>query len=104
MITCCLTYTINLRKVAEFEEYCRVWIGIVERYGGKNDAVYLPSEGACDIALWFFSFPSLAAYEQYRIGIVSDPEVHKTWKWAEEVGSWSRFDRTFYRPMDREWA
>ena len=100
MISCCLTYTIDFRKIKEVEDYCRKWFEIIEKYGGLNNGVFLPSEGACDIALWIFTFPSFAAYERYRVAIETDPEVHEAWKWAEGIGSWSRFDRTFFRPME----
>jgi hypothetical protein len=66
MITCCLTYRIDPLKMAEFEEYGRRWIRLVARFGGVHHGYFLPSEGANDVAMSLFSFPSLAEYERYR--------------------------------------
>jgi len=38
----------------------------VEKFGGKHHGYFLPSEGANNLALAMFSFPSLALYEEYR--------------------------------------
>ncbi|MEI1246502.1 NIPSNAP family protein [Rhizobium aouanii] len=60
MITCHLRYVIDPYKLAEFEEYARLWIPIVNRMGGTHHGYFLPSEGANNIAVALFSFPSLA--------------------------------------------
>ena len=44
----------------------RCGLTLVPRFGGIHHGYFLPSEGASDVALAMFSFPSLAAYEQYR--------------------------------------
>ena len=51
-----------------------------------------------DIAYALFSFPSLAAYENYRTAIRQDPEAQELWKLSEETRCIRRFDRTFLRP------
>ena len=66
MITCHLRYIIDPDKLAEFEHYGRLWIPLVRKFGGVHHGYLLPSEGASNVALASFSFPSLAAYEQYR--------------------------------------
>lgn len=43
----------------------------VEKFGGKHHGYFMPHEGANNIAHTLFSFPSLAAYENYRIKAVS---------------------------------
>ena len=63
MITCYLKYVIDPHKLEEFEQYARAWIPIVKRMGGTHHGYFLPSEGANNIALALFSFPSLAAYD-----------------------------------------
>jgi hypothetical protein len=63
MIACYLRYVIDLYKLEAFEEYARLWIPIVNRMGGTHHGYFLPSEGANNIAVALFSFPSLAAYE-----------------------------------------
>ncbi|MFJ9037024.1 NIPSNAP family protein [Streptomyces sp. NPDC102406] len=50
---------------------------LLDRHGGTHHGYFLPAEGAGDLALARFGFPSLAAYEQYR----------------------ARYERTFMRPL-----
>ena len=72
MVTCYLRYVIDASKVKEFEHYGRLWISLVRRLGGVHHGYFLPSEGANNIALALFTFPSLAAYEEYRTPSFSD--------------------------------
>jgi len=51
MITCHLRYVIDPYKLAEFEAYGRLWIPLVEKFGGIHHGYFLPSEGANNIAL-----------------------------------------------------
>ena len=64
MITCYLRYIINPARLVEFETYGKMWIPLVEKFGGQHHGYFLPSEGANNVALALFSFPSLAAYEE----------------------------------------
>ncbi|CZF86459.1 hypothetical protein GMA8713_04493 [Grimontia marina] len=34
MVTCYLKYVIDPRKVAEFEQYAKMWIPLVNKFGG----------------------------------------------------------------------
>ncbi len=45
MITCYVKYVIDASKVREFEEYAKMWIPLVETFGGKHSGYFLPSEG-----------------------------------------------------------
>lgn len=74
VITCYLRYVVDPFKLKEFETYGKMWIPLVEKFGGKHHGYFLPHEGANNIALALFSFPSLAAYECYRTKATSDPE------------------------------
>jgi hypothetical protein len=98
VITCHVRYEIDPRQVDAFEEYVTGWIPIVTRLGGTHHGCYLPDEGANDIAYALFSFPSLAAYEEYRAAIRTDSEAAKLWRLSAETGCIRRFDRTFLRP------
>jgi acetylornithine deacetylase/succinyl-diaminopimelate desuccinylase-like protein len=98
MITCSLKYTIDPRKVAEFEHYGRLWITLVEKFGGIHHGYFLPHEGANDIGLALFSFPSLAEYEEYREKIKHDAECQAAMAYARETRCILRFDRSFMRP------
>lgn len=99
MITCHLHYELNPSKVADFEHYARLWIPLVERFGGTHHGYYLPHEGANDIAVALFSFESLAAYERYRNDSASDQECIAAYRFAEEANCIRRYDRQFLRPL-----
>lgn len=51
MITCYVRYVIDPKKVKEFEEYAKMWIPLVEKFGGQHNGYFLPSEGANNVAL-----------------------------------------------------
>lgn len=99
MITCHLRYEIDPSQTAAFETYVTGWIPIVTRFGGTHHGCFLPHEGANDIAYALFSFPSLAAYEDYRAAIRHDPEAQQLWQLSKETRCIHRFDRTFLRPV-----
>jgi hypothetical protein len=99
MITCYLRYTIDPYKVADFEHYARMWIPLVNRFGGKHHGYFLPHEGANNIAIALFSFPSLAAYEEYRLKIREDDECRTAFAFAEETRCIVSFERSFMKPV-----
>ena len=71
-VTIYLRYVLNTSKLKEFEHYGKLWIPLVEKFGGQHHGYFMPSEGANNIALALFTFESLAAYEVYR-----DHPVHR---------------------------
>jgi NIPSNAP len=77
MITCYLKYIIDPYKTAEFETYGKMWIPLVNKFGGIHHGYFMPHEGANNIAYALFSFPSLAKYEQYREDIKTELIVKK---------------------------
>jgi len=99
MISCYIRYVIDSDKIAEFEEYCRMWLDLLPRFGGIHHGYFLPSEGESDIALSIFSFPSLAAYEQYRKAAAADPDVQKAVAFAKQTRCFRRYERSFFRPV-----
>jgi antibiotic biosynthesis monooxygenase (ABM) superfamily enzyme len=99
MITCHIRYVIDPSKIAEFEEYCRMWLKLVPKFGGVHHGYLLPSEGASNIALASFSFESLAKYEQYRIQSLADPECQVAFKYSKETKCFLSYERTFFRPL-----
>jgi len=99
MITCVVDYVIDPTKIAAFEQFAARWLDLVERHGGTHHGYFLPSEGASDRALALFSFPSFAAYEQYRTLFGRDPEFIATDRIRDESGCVIRYDRSFMRPM-----
>lgn len=100
MITCHIQYEIVPEKLSEFEHYARLWIPLVERFGGVHHGYFLPHESANDLAVALFSFPSLAAYEQYRTKSFADTECQNAYRFAEQSGCIRRYDRTFLKPLE----
>lgn len=98
-VTCHLTYTIDPSKVEQFEHYAKLWIPLVNRFGGVHHGYFLPSEGANDIAYALFTFPSLAEYERYRVASFQDEECLAAFQFAKETRCVERVERTFVRPV-----
>ncbi|WP_166269168.1 NIPSNAP family protein [Marinobacter caseinilyticus] len=99
MITCYLNYTIDPYKVVEFEHYAKLWIPLVEKLGGQHHGYFLPSEGANNRAVALFSFPSLAAYEQYREASFADPGCVSAFQYAKDTRCVVSCERSFMRPV-----
>jgi hypothetical protein len=101
VITCCIQYTLDPRKIAEFEEYAARWPPIIERCGGVLVGYYLPKEGANNFALALIDFRSLADYEVYRERLSSDPEAQENFTRARDSGCILVESRSFLRKADR---
>ena len=99
MITCVVDYVIDAAKIDAFERFARRWMELVNLHGGTHHGYFLPAEGASDKALALFSFPSLAAYEQYRARFGSDPDFVAADRIRDESGCVLRYERTFMRPL-----
>jgi len=99
MVTCYLRYVIDPFKLNEFERYGKVWIPLVEKFGGKHHGYFLPSEGANNIAIAMFTFASLAEYGDYRSKSMQDPECQAAFRYAEETRCIISYERSFFRPV-----
>jgi hypothetical protein len=99
MVTCHLRYVIDPAKVKEFEQFGRMWIPLTNKLGGTHHGYLLPSEGASNIALASFSFPSLAAYEVFRSKFSTDPECLAAIRFAAETKCIVSYERSFFRPV-----
>lgn len=99
MITCYIKYEIEPAKLNEFEEYARMWIPLVEKFGGTHHGYYLPHESPSDLAVCLFSFSSLADYEVYRAKSMEDADCQKAFRFAVETACIRRYDRHFLRPV-----
>ena len=99
MITCHLTYRIRPEKIEQFEHFGRLWIDATNRLGGRHHGYLLPSEGASDIAIGSYSFPSLADYEAFRQAASSDPDCLTAARYGAETGCFVSYVRTFFRPL-----
>ena len=99
MVTCYLRYIIDPYKVADFEEYARQWIPLVNGMGGLHHGYFLPHEGANNLAYALFSFPSLAGYEAYRGNTLTCPKCQAAFKLAEDSRCIVSYERSFVRPV-----
>jgi hypothetical protein len=99
LVTCYLRYVVDPFRLKEFEAYGKMWIPLVEKFGGKHHGYFMPHEGANNIALALFSFPSLAAYETYRSKAASDPECQAAMRYYEETKCFISYERSFMRPV-----
>ena len=99
MITCYLRYVIDPYQLAAFEAYGKLWIRLVEKFGGKHHGYFMPSEGTSNVALAMFSFPSLAAYEDYRKRSFDDPECQAAFALNDKNRFILSYERSFFRPV-----
>ena len=99
MVTIYLRYVLNTARLKEFEHYAKLWIPLVAKFGGKHHGYFLPSEGASNIALALFTFPSLAAYETYRTKSFADPECLAAFEFAKKTNCIVSYERSFLRPV-----
>ena len=117
MVTCVIRYTIDHKKRPEFEHYARVWMRLIEKFGGTHHGYFVPGDeppsasfsfpgigetGADNIAIALFSFPSIESYESYRRDVPSDPECVEITKYYERTKPFTKYERTFMRPVERE--
>ena len=99
MITCYLRYVIDPYRLADFTAYARMWIPLVNRLGGTHHGYFIPHEGANNIAVALFSFPSLADYEAYRAKLEGDPECVAAFAFAERTRCILSYERSFMKPV-----
>ncbi len=99
MVTCYVRYVIDPNKWEEFEIYGKKWIPLVNKFGGHHHGYFLPYEGANNIALALFSFPSLAEYEKYRKDSKHDPECQEAYLYAIQTKCIISYERSFMRPV-----
>ena len=117
MVTCFIRYTIDQRRWAEFEHYARVWMRLIEKYGGTHHGYFVPGDeppsaafsfpgigetGPDDIAIALFSFPSIDSYESYRRDVPNDPECVEVTKHYEKTKLFTKYERTFMRRVERD--
>jgi hypothetical protein len=116
LITCFLRYTINPAKLEDFAHYARVWMRLIEKYGGTHHGYFVPDEeappatfsfpgigeaGPDNVAVALFSFPNVEAYENYRRDVANDPECLAATAHFERTKCFTSYERTFVRPIAR---
>ena len=116
MITCFIRYTLNPETLADFEQYARVWMRLIEKYGGTHHGYFIPHEsppaakfsfggigepGPGNIAVALFSFPDVEAYEKYRREVSDDRECQAETRHFHETNCFTKYERTFVQPVAR---
>ena len=116
MITCFIRYTIDQNKLDDFEDYARVWMRLIEKYGGTHLGYFLPDKdaptatfsfpgigeaGPDNVAVALFSFPNLETYETYRRDVATDPECDAVTAHYEKSKCFTKYERTFMKPVSR---
>jgi len=116
VITCFLRYTINPDQLADFEHYARVWMHLIEKYGGTHHGYFVPGKGPTSAAFSFpgigeagpdnvavalFSFPSVEAYETYRRDVANDPACRAITSHYEQTNCFTKYERTFVKAVTR---
>ena len=99
MVTCYLRYVIDPQKLEEFEHYAKLWIPLVNKFGGQHHGYFLPSEGANNIALALFTFPSFTEYETYRKDSFKDSECLAAFEYAKKTQCVESYERSFFKPV-----
>lgn len=112
-IVCEVRYRLDPERLAEFEDYGRAWVCLIERFGGTHYGFFLPREAPSDttisfpgkgrqgegnIAVALFGFPDDAAYRRYRTELPRDPEAAKVIaRFAEPP--FESYERLFLEPL-----
>ena len=99
MITCLLEYRIDRAREPEFEQWCRMWLRLIPKFGGVHHGYFLPSEGRSNVALGLFTFASLADYERYRHAAAEDDEALAATRFRDANAGVRSWNRTFFRPV-----
>lgn len=95
MPTCCIRYTLDPGKHADFAQYARTWPPIIARCGGELLGYFLPHFGANNFALALIDFPSMAAYERYRASTLADADAVANFAFARRTECILIEDRCF---------
>jgi len=117
MFTCFIRYQVDPNKLEEFREYAHSFIALINKYGGTHHGYFVPgtledklpsptfsfpslgSEGPPNIAVSLFSFPSIEAYDRYRVAMSDDEDCKAARARFDETKCFSGYERTFLMPI-----
>jgi hypothetical protein len=99
-VTCFIRYVLDPYRRAAFEDYAKAWLRIIPACGGDLVGYWMPHEGTDNIAQALISFPSLAAYEQYRARLRADDEAVANFRLAQDQKFVLSEERTFLRKVE----
>jgi len=97
VLTCFIRYHIDPTKRQQFERYARNWGEAIPRCGADLIGYYAPHEGSSTLAYGVYNIDNLAAYEQYRRRLSSDPLGRENYEFAQREKFLLREDRTFLK-------
>lgn len=115
-VTCQIRYTLDLAQLGAFQTYARIWMSLIERYGGVHHGYFTPGanpdevgpsfpnlgyDGQTDVAIAMFTFPDEESYRLYRQDVATDPECLRATALVRESGCFTRYERLFLQPVTR---
>jgi hypothetical protein len=104
MITCFIRYEINPFKKDAFATYARSWGQAIPRCGADLIGYFGPHEGSATAAYGIYNIESLAAYEEYRARLLSDPLCKENFEFARREDFIVKEDRVFLRRVSEPHA
>ena len=117
MITCFIRYTIDNSILSDFEHYARVWMRLIEKYGGTHLGYFVPGDdipeatfsfpglgeaGPENVAVALFTFATREAYDFYRREVAKDPECLEVTRHFATTKCFTKYERTFLTPVMRD--
>lgn len=97
MITCVITYEIDLNRRELFETYARNWGQCIPRCGADLIGYFAPHKGSATRAYGIYSIESLAEYEAYRARLAADPLGRENYHFARREGFIRSENRLFVK-------
>jgi hypothetical protein len=116
-ITCEIRYRLDPGRIADFEEYARIWVGLIERHGGHHLGYFMPRErpddaqmsflgtgqdGEANTAVAIFTFPDEQSYLNYRERVSEDPDGLAANRRFGKSPPFISYERLFLTPLQRE--
>jgi hypothetical protein len=98
MITCFIRYQIDPAQKSQFEQYYQIWGEVIPQCGADLIGYFAPHEGSSTLAYGVYNIESLAAYEQYRRRLMTNPLGRKNYEFAQHEKFLLREDHVFLKP------
>ena len=99
-IVCIIRYQIDPFQKDAFKTYAENWGRIIPRCGGHLLGYFLPHEGTNDVGWGLIAFPNLAAYENYKARLKTDPDARENFSMAQNKRFILREERNFVEVVD----
>lgn len=86
MITCYLRYVIDPFKLKEFETYGKMWIPLVEKFGGKHHGYFCLTKDRTTLRLLCFRFHPLPLTKLTEPPLLMTPSVKQLCATTKKLG------------------